>query len=812
MPRFDAYPVSGNLQPNDKILKWDEATGTVKQVEADTIAEDVAALIPGVIIGDQGPQGPQGFQGDAGGPQGPQGVQGADGPQGVQGPAGPQGAVGATGLTGPQGVDGPAGPQGVQGPDGATGSTGPQGVQGPTGATGGTGSQGPQGVDGATGPQGTQGPFGPAGPQGPQGAAGGVSLSAENVFTGRNTFTLYPKTTRTDLGSGTSLAVGVAYYNAIGSNKTVAFVGTPASGDRISLYATANADLTLGIPSSIRAGDSSASITSVSLENGKSYLLDWEYINSQWILTFSQASGQGSRLVESVSQTGHGFTAGQIVTKGASGYVLARADSGTTAGAVGMVLSPTTDAFLLLLEGFLPSGEAPGGLSANTDYVLSPSTAGAYMTNAAFVALPPATTDFKTFLFSVDDDGNVIFSPETPVALSLIQPSDIDLVALAAELEAPTLPATASDVELEAGSETALRSYSPKLLGDWLTAALSEIQVDGASTGDIKLRAVSLGVESGWSLLGVNGFAALSSPDAAYQYVGKLGGVVADPVFSVPPGEVEDDSTVELSCETPSATIRYTTGDGSQAAPTRDTGTVYSGPITITDDVTIKAIAYLDFWADSQVSSATYQVAAGVTNLVAERFEGVGQPDADWTAEDSGIDYDWTTAPAPLVGTESLRVTGSFKGCRRVLGASYSELWACLAINAGASSNSPVIAFGDSVGIIAQVSFRSDRLRINVGASSVDLIGAVHAQNNRIWLRYVAQSGGGGNGIFAIYINKNSLSTTRPALSGSTGTQITTHSGGPVDRLSLYAQGAGDWIFDDVIVRETEIIDNPFGD
>jgi hypothetical protein len=58
--------------------------------------------------------------------------------------------------------------------------------------------------------------------------------------------------------------------------------------------------------------------------------------------------------------------------------------------------------------------------------------------------------------------------------------------------------------------------------------------------------------------------------------------------------------------------------------PTRSTGTVYSAPVEITEAVTLKAIAYLDYWVDSSVASASYTVSAGTTLLLDEVGSAAG--------------------------------------------------------------------------------------------------------------------------------------------------------------------------------------------
>ncbi len=81
---------------------------------------------------------------------------------------------------------------------------------------------------------------------------------------------------------------------------------------------------------------------------------------------------------------------------------------------------------------------------------------------------------------------------------------------------------------------------------------------------------------------------------------------VANPSFDPVAGEVDDNDTVTLSTTTSGASIRYTV-DGS--TPTNTTGTLYSTPIVITDDVTIKAIAYKTGSISSSVVTQAYTVA-----------------------------------------------------------------------------------------------------------------------------------------------------------------------------------------------------------
>ncbi|HWK21657.1 MAG TPA: chitobiase/beta-hexosaminidase C-terminal domain-containing protein [Ureibacillus sp.] len=73
---------------------------------------------------------------------------------------------------------------------------------------------------------------------------------------------------------------------------------------------------------------------------------------------------------------------------------------------------------------------------------------------------------------------------------------------------------------------------------------------------------------------------------------------------STPSGSVKAGTKISLSTETEGATIYYTT-DGSE--PTKDS-IEYSGPITVDDAVTIKAIAIKDGVKDSEIATFTYSL------------------------------------------------------------------------------------------------------------------------------------------------------------------------------------------------------------
>lgn len=79
---------------------------------------------------------------------------------------------------------------------------------------------------------------------------------------------------------------------------------------------------------------------------------------------------------------------------------------------------------------------------------------------------------------------------------------------------------------------------------------------------------------------------------------------VAAPVFSIPSGSYSGPQSVQLATSTEGATIRYTT-DGTN--PTINSK-VYSGPIVVSSNMTIKAYAVKDGHSDSSVVSASYSI------------------------------------------------------------------------------------------------------------------------------------------------------------------------------------------------------------
>ena len=90
-----------------------------------------------------------------------------------------------------------------------------------------------------------------------------------------------------------------------------------------------------------------------------------------------------------------------------------------------------------------------------------------------------------------------------------------------------------------------------------------------------------------------------------------LSPAVATPTFTPPAGAYGSPQAVTISTTTAGASIRYTT-DGS--TPSSTVGTVYVNPVSVSSNLTLKAIAYKTGMTNSAVASATYVISVGGSN------------------------------------------------------------------------------------------------------------------------------------------------------------------------------------------------------
>jgi hypothetical protein len=91
--------------------------------------------------------------------------------------------------------------------------------------------------------------------------------------------------------------------------------------------------------------------------------------------------------------------------------------------------------------------------------------------------------------------------------------------------------------------------------------------------------------------------------------IGEYVPVVATPVFNVESGIYQSPQTVTIDVATSGATIRYTT-DGSD--PSETYGSIYTGSISVSSNMSLKAIAYRTDWQTSQIAVANYVITGTV--------------------------------------------------------------------------------------------------------------------------------------------------------------------------------------------------------
>ena len=94
--------------------------------------------------------------------------------------------------------------------------------------------------------------------------------------------------------------------------------------------------------------------------------------------------------------------------------------------------------------------------------------------------------------------------------------------------------------------------------------------------------------------------------------------VVATPVISVASGTYYEEFDVEITCATEGATIYYTT-DGTE--PTAESS-VYTEPIHVAQDMTLKAIAMMEGYENSGISTADYVIHTGMIVIFNQDWEG----------------------------------------------------------------------------------------------------------------------------------------------------------------------------------------------
>ena len=143
------------------------------------------------------------------------------------------------------------------------------------------------------------------------------------------------------------------------------------------------------------------------------------------------------------------------------------------------------------------------------------------------------------------------------------------------------------------------------------------------------------GVEITEPSIGGEGF--LDNPSPGTFNGDTFGGFVGDTQFSETRGFFDTAFDVEISSQTPDAEIRYTL-DGDP--PSANSGTVYSGPISISRTTVLRAAAFKDGFVPTNVDTQTYVFIDDVIQQDASHATNVAGLPASWDGQspDYGMD------------------------------------------------------------------------------------------------------------------------------------------------------------------------------
>lgn len=185
------------------------------------------------------------------------------------------------------------------------------------------------------------------------------------------------------------------------------------------------------------------------------------------------------------------------------------------------------------------------------------------------------------------------------------------------------------------------------------------------------------------------------------------GGQVAAPLFSPVGGNYTSSQSVSISTTTSGATIRYTTNG---STPTSSSGTVYSSPVSISSNTTLKAIAYKGGMSDSSVSSDVYTFypAGSIVATSGDPFKNSG-----FTAQTDTFTATFTAEP-------SSAATDCVMGLSEGTAAWYSDLAAIVRFNpSGAidARNGSSYQADNTISYTANTSY-DFRLVVDIGAGT----------------------------------------------------------------------------------------------
>lgn len=214
-----------------------------------------------------------------------------------------------------------------------------------------------------------------------------------------------------------------------------------------------------------------------------------------------------------------------------------------------------------------------------------------------------------------------------------------------------TISCTAGGFAISGGAHYRLAKNSITTISSTV-GNITNIVITGPSgTGDYSIS--KFGSNDGWTISSTAGTATWTGDAESVTITASSGQVrptkievtytaltgVAAPAFTLTEGTYYGTQNVEISCTTSGASIYYTT-DGT--TPSSTNGTLYSSAISVSESMTLKAIAIKDA-TESSVASATYTIKSPVSGYTID-FEDALEAYTDWTFANAALGTGTITA------------------------------------------------------------------------------------------------------------------------------------------------------------------------